>query len=208
MIVEALDFKYLLLENYKKMKISEEELATILMIDHLICLGNSFITADLLSLKMSMEIQKIDQITATLLQKGYMEYKSVKGNASCTLDPLKEILYKDFQNSLSNSDDEEESNIYAEFEQLLARPLSPVEISKIREWLAGGYDERTIIEALKESIAIGKKTLRSVDKILLTWSTRKDRENEGHSPISKDWDKDLEETIRIAKTPWIKKDED
>ena len=65
-----------------------------------------------------------------------------------------------------------------------------------------------IINALKESLANGKKSLRNVDKILLTWSTREDREIEGVTSITNDWDKDLQETIRIAKTPWVDKDDD
>lgn len=215
MITEALDFRYLLLENYKKMKISENELATILMIEHLINDGNSFITADLLSLKMSLDAKEIDKIIALLLTKGFMEYVTENGNTKCTLSPLKERLYHEFQitlneNTMNSEGDSKESfkNIYTEFEKTLARPLSPVEISKIREWISMGYEDEKIINALKESIAQGKKTLRNVDKILLMWSTREDREAEGHSPIGNGWDKNLEETIRIAKTPWIKKDDD
>ena len=47
MITEAIDFRYLLLENYRKLKLTEKELATIFMIDHLISQGNPFVTADL-----------------------------------------------------------------------------------------------------------------------------------------------------------------
>ena len=52
MVSGALDFKYLLLDNYKKYKINENTLATILVMDQLINQGNPFITAELLSLKM------------------------------------------------------------------------------------------------------------------------------------------------------------
>ena len=60
MVSEALDFRFLLLENYKKLKLNEQELATIFMIDHLVSPGNPFVTADLLSLKMSLDIKEID----------------------------------------------------------------------------------------------------------------------------------------------------
>ena len=81
-------------------------------------------------------------------------------------------------------------------------------MSKIHEWISYGYSDKTIIDALKEALARGKKSLRSVDKILLSWSQRDDLENEGHTPLSNEWDKNLEETIRIAKIPWVKKDDD
>lgn len=208
MIKEALDFKYLLLESYKRMKISENELATIFMIDHLINDGNTFITADLLSLKMSLDAKTIDSVIASLFTKGFIEYKTVDNKTVTSLDPLKEKLYHEFQVTLANDNANQENNIFAEFEQLLGRPLSPVEFSQIREWISMGYEDETIINALKESISQGKKSLRNVDKILLNWSIRKDREEEGHSPINDDWDKNLEETIRIAKTPWINSDDE
>ena len=216
MVSEALDFRYLLIENYKKLKITEIELATIFVIDHLIAQGNPFITGDLLSLKMTLDTKEIDEIFAKLLTKGFIVYKTVGKKTVTSLDPLKERLYHDFQITLSNETDEAKreetenclSNIYEQYEKLLNRPLSPVETSKIREWVSYGYEDKMIVDALKEALNHGKKSLRSVDNILLTWSTRDDRENEGVSPISEDWDKDLQETIRIAKTPWIDKDED
>ena len=100
------------------------------------------------------------------------------------------------------------NNIFQEFSKMLGRSLAPVEISKIREWVSYGYSDELIINALKEALNKGKKSLRSVDKILLIWSSRDDRENEGVSLKSEEWNKSLEETIRIAKTPWIDKNDD
>ncbi len=216
MISEAIDFRYLLLENYKRLKIKENELATIFMIDHLISQGNPFITADLLSLKMVLDVKEIDSILAKLITKGLFEYKTVGKQTVASLEPLKQKLYREFQLYLSKEEEEKTSkriseeldNVYANFEKLLNRTLSPVEVSKIHEWISYGYSDKTIIDALKEALARGKKSLRSVDKILLSWSQRDDLENEGHTPLSNEWDKNLEETIRIAKIPWVKKDDD
>ena len=217
MITEAIDFRFLLIENYKKLKISEEELATIFVIDHLISQGNPFVTADLLSLKMTLDIKDIDRILANLITKGFFEYKVQGKKTVATLEPLKRKLYKEFQLFLSKEEEEKSSqritealeNIYQAYDKLLGRSLSPVEIAKIHEWVSYGYSDATIIDALKEALSKNKKSIRSVDKILLSWSQRDDLMSEGHTPLSSEWDKNLEETIRIAKTPWIKKpDED
>ena len=216
MISEAIDFRFLLLENYKKLKISENELAIIFMIDHLVSQGNPFITADLLSLKMSLDIKDIDELIADLLTRGFMEYTSLNGKTVTSLNPLKEKLYREFEMSISKENErkgdpkinEELNNIYETFERELNRQLSPLEISRIREWVSLGYSDETIINALKESLSQGKKSLRSVDKILLSWAKREDLESEGKTPIDDDWTKNLEETIRIAKTPWLDDDED
>ena len=214
MISEAIDFRFLLLENYKKLKISENELAIIFMIDHLVSQGNPFITADLLSLKMSLDIKEIDNLIADLLTRGFMEYASINGKTVTSLNPLKEKLFSNFAMSVSketeNRKNREEvlSNIYQAFESSLNRSLQPMEISTIREWVALGYSDETIINALKEALSQGKKTLKSVDKILLSWAKREELETEGKTTIKNDWNEDLEETIRIAKTPWLDDDDD
>ena len=214
MISEAIDFRFLLLENYKKLKISENELAIIFMIDHLVSQGNPFITADLLSLKMSLDAKEIDNLIADLLTRGFVEYASVNGKTVTTLNPLKEKLFSNFAMSVSketeNKKNREEvlSNIYQAFESSLNRSLQPMEISTIREWVALGYSDETIINALKEALSQGKKTLKSVDKILLSWAKREDIETEGKTPIDDEWSKNLEETIRIAKTPWLDDDDE
>ena len=215
MISEAIDFRFLLLENYKKLKISENQLAMIFMIDHLISQGNPFVTQDLLSLKMSLDVASIDKILAALLTKGYIAYETKDNRTITTLDPLKKILFREYNLSVVKETKDEEKknvqeqleNIYASFDKLLGRQLSPVEISKIREWIDYGFSDEQIINALKEALAKGKKSLRSVDKILLSWSNREDMEKYGVTANREDWDKNLEETIRIAKTPWLDNDD-
>ena len=213
MISEAIDFRYLLIENYKKLKLSENELVTIFVIDHLISQGNTLITADLLALKMSLSSSDLDKILASLFKKKIIDSVTVKNNTVTTLDPLKEKLYSEFQISLKQEKEEKSSkkikdelaNIYTQFEELLNRQLSPVEVSKIREWVSYGFSDEMIINALKDALNQGKKTLRAVDKILLTYQKRDDLQSEGFSPINEEWNKNLEETIKIAKTPWLDK---
>ena len=61
---------------------------------------------------------------------------------------------------------------------------------------------------MKEALSQGKKSLRSVDKILLSWAKREEVESEGQTAIDDEWNKNLEETIRIAKTPWLDDDDE
>ena len=174
MVSEAIDFRFLLMENYKKLKINEKELVTLFMIDHFITLGNPFVTADLLSLKMSLDVKEIDKTLVSLLTRGFIEYIAQGKKTITTLNPLKTKLYREFQISLTKEDEVKASkevetelnNIFQEFSKMLGRSLAPVEISKIREWVSYGYSDELIINALKEVLSKGKKSLRSVDKIL------------------------------------------
>jgi len=215
MIADSLPLSYLLLENYKKMFISEEELAVILMIDHLINQKNSFINADLLSLKMSLEKKKIDSILSSLLIKGFIEYTTRGKKTITSLEPIKRKLSRQLQLSLSNEEERrvdkniknELSTLYATFEETLGRSLAPVEKSKIKEWVCKGYTVETITNALTEVIKEGKHSMVDVDSKLISFTNRDDFQAEGHSCASSSWNKSLEETIRIAKTPWLDDDD-
>lgn len=207
---EALDFNYLLLDNYKKLNLTENDVATLLMIDHLINDGNLFITAELLSLKMALPIQEIDKIFADLLTRGFIEYSVSNNSTVTTLKPLRDKLLKEFQLRLTAEQAENQydfSSIFAIFDSTLGRNLSQVEQSKIKEWVSLGYSETKIIDALKEAVSKDNKTLIAVEKVLLQWAARDDIEKDGSSPINDNWQKNMEETIRIAKTPWLNVDE-
>jgi DNA replication protein len=211
MMTEAIDFKYLLLDSYKKLNISEEELAVILMLDHLIVQGNGFITADMLSLKMNLANKQIDSILADLMKKKFMDFETYKGETITSLKPLKEKLYLEFdyhrkkekEEDLDKKNEKGFKNVYEESEKLFKRTLSPVEISTIREWIEFGYSDEDIINAIKDALNKGKKSFKVVDQILLSYRIRDDRNSDGFSPINEDWNKDLEETIKIMKTPWL-----
>ena len=72
--MEALDFRYLLLEYYKKLRLSENEVMVILMIDHLLEQKNTLITPDLLSLKMNISSKELDKILVSLLERDLIVY--------------------------------------------------------------------------------------------------------------------------------------
>lgn len=208
--MEALDFRYLLLEYYRKLRLNENELATILMIDHLLGQKNTLITPDLLSMKMSLSAKELDKIFVSLIERGFLDFTTGK-KIKISLKPLQKKLYEVFQISLAKEQETQTSaeksaylkNIYEVFEKELKRTLSPLEFSLIGEWVDQGYSDETIINALKEALSKGKKSLRSVDKILLQWQARDDIEATGITAVSKDWNKDIERTMEIAKAKWI-----
>lgn len=208
--MEALDFRYLLLEYYRKLRLNENELAVLLMIDHLLGQKNTLVTPDLLSLKMSLSSQELDKIFVDLMDKGYLIFDTGK-NIKVSLKPLKKKLYETFELTLAKEHEtkisEEKTrvlqNIYQVFEKELSRPLSPLEFSLIGEWVDHGFSDETIIEALRVALSKGKKTLKSVDKILLQWQARDDIEKTGITSVKDDWDQDIEKTMEIIKTKWI-----
>lgn len=212
----GIDMEYVLLENYKKLGITETELAVIFMIQHLLKQGNTLITQELLALKMTLSIQDIDQVLSHLLSKRLIEFESDNGEMKTTLKPLEQRLYREFEvallkrreESLEKGFDTQVQNIYGVFEKAFGRTLSPAEFQKIREWISLGYEEDVIIDALHEALDANKKSIRSIDKILLKKTARKDIQKEGYSAISEGWNKDIEKTIQIASEKWVNDDDE
>lgn len=209
--MDAVDFRYILLDTYKKIGIPESELAVILMVDHLLRQENTFITADLLSLKMTMKTKEIDAILASLVKKEYISYDVSPEGMRTSLEPLKRKLYNQFQlemaknseNLLSAQRAETLTRLYGYFEKRLKRTLSPLENDLISSWLDDGYEEEDIQGALEEALFNNRRSMKSVDKMLRTGRRRSDIEKEGYSGVNDTWDKDIEKTIEIAKTKWI-----
>lgn len=208
--MEALDFRYLLLEYYKKLRISENELSVILMIDHLLSQKNTLVTPDILCLRMNLSVKELDKIFVNLIEKGYLLFDTDK-KIKISLKPLQKKLYSIFEKELAkeneiNSSEEKSSSlkkIYTEYETLLKRSLSPLEVSIINDWAGRGYSSNQIVDALKECLSKGKKTFKSIDKVLLQWQARDDIEKAGITATSDKWDKNIEKTMEIAKAKWI-----
>ncbi|MCI6330278.1 MAG: DnaD domain protein [Bacilli bacterium] len=208
--MEALDFRYLLLEYYKKLRLSENEVMVILMIDHLLEQKNTLITPDLLSLKMNISSKELDKILVSLLERDLIVYDMGK-KVKVSLKSLHKKLYETFQVALSKEQESLVSekkaaylkNIYEVFEKQLNRTLSPLEFSMIGEWVNDGFDDETIIRALNEALSKGKKTIRSVDRILVQYKAKEDMEKTGMSNVKEVWDDDMESLLEVAKAKWI-----
>lgn len=67
---------------------------------------------------------------------------------------------------------EEKENIFDKFEREFGRPLSPMEFEIINSWIANGTSQELIVEALREAIYNGAKSLRYINKILLSWQEK------------------------------------
>jgi DNA replication protein len=210
LLMGAVDFRYVLLDNYKKLSISEEELAVILMISHLLEQGNSLITSDTLSVKMNYKPSDIDKILVGLVNRGFVSFDTSGHSMKTSLEPLRQKLYAEFQktvqrdqaNLLSKDRADRLARLTSVFEQKLARSLSPLESSMLADWLEARYSDEEIEGALADSLRQNKKSMRAVEKALRSKRADEDIAKEGYSGISPSWDKDIEKTIEIAKSMW------
>lgn len=213
--IQQLDYKYILIENYKAFNLSENELVVLLLIDNVEKESPSLITAEQLVLKMNLEEKEIDNILVSLLDRKFISYETYNGILITSLNPLKERIVEYIKNSFLNTPTEElleisESDgrtIFEEFESKLNRSLTPLEIDSIRMWFSEGVSKDVIISALNECAAKTKRiTIKAVDKMIIKMMQSNDIRKEGYSAVNEKNKKDIEETIAIASYNWVKND--
>ncbi|MTI82216.1 MAG: DnaD domain protein [Firmicutes bacterium] len=79
------------------------------------------------------------------------------------------------ENRTTNREDQPDGkvlNICTMFEREFARPLSPMEVERIRQWLEE-VDSVLIMEALRRAVLMGKNNFRYIDAILMEWQKNK-----------------------------------
>jgi DNA replication protein len=212
-LVRNIDWKTLLLETYRDMSLSEEHVMIILMTDYCLIQGDRLVTADLLSLKMSLDYKKIDQLFAELMNKGLINLVTEEdGLMSTSITSLKELLIDAYvrtyikDKTKPEKTEKSNDNLIAIFETEFGRPLSYLEIQTIRKWFEEGYQEAQILNALKTATGAKVKNIRYIDKILLEWRQQEERESEGYTTITDKWRKDIEESMKkIADINWVDK---
>jgi DNA replication protein DnaD len=189
-LFDAVDFRSLLLEHYKNLGFDEPFVMVLLMMDQLLRQENAFITPELLSLKMKLPLADIDAILVKLLDKNLIEYVNEQGKTITSIRPIKHLLHKQFQQQMIRQTQEvnleQGKNIFQAIEKAFLRTLSPLEVSRIRDWLNFGYTEAMIMDVLIESVYAHKKSIRHMDKLLQKLTIRENIQREGTPGPSQD----------------------
>lgn len=209
-IFSAVSFRGTILDCYKKLGLSENELVVILVIDRLLEQGNTFFTSQDLAMKMSLSAQEIDKIMAGLFARNLITLESMGGENSWSIDNVKTQVQAEFtkqfnleQDVMMNKQlDARRAALLKFYEEKLDKTLSPLEKDAIKEWIAADFTDEEIKDALMDAIQQGKKTIRAVDKILRNHRREQDIIKEGASGVNDSWDSDIEKTIEIAKSLW------
>lgn len=209
-IEKVISFRLALLDSYKKLGLNENETMVILLIDYLLSQGNSLITSDLLSLKMTLQPEEIDGILVELLNKKYLSYKTEEGKLVTSIENIRKIVYSEMKKTLTwevkkesvQKDESLISDLYSTYEDKASQPLSPLEKDTIVSWLKNGYSEEEIKNAVLDTARFKKLTIREVERTLKAKRRAKDLSEEGVSAIKDNYDKSIAETLENAKKLW------
>ena len=200
---EYINVERMLILNYKKLGLNDDEVVILLLTYALIKNGTGFINPSDIALFSSFSVTQIDVVFSSLCNKGWIKTEiDDEGKARTDVDYLIERLYglllsnyKKEEKSKSSNDNKE---IYLLFENFFARPLSPLEYDIINGWIK----EKISYEQIKAALEIAKlstnHSIRYIDTILYEEKRKQEMSEE-------EYDKSLQETIELSKIDWLNK---
>lgn len=164
----------ILLNNYRKLNITEEELIVIMLI---ISLGSTIeYNPDVFVKELGMDKQEVMSIISRLIGKNILSIEIVKNGRKSEEHLSLSLLYDKLLNIVKDVSEEDNikinSSIFNVFEEELGRLLSPMEIEKIKEWVNTYKNDDLIISALNEAVLNGVNNLRYIDAILNEWNKK------------------------------------
>ena len=177
----------ILLNNYKKMNINDEELIVIMLIMNY---GNQIeYNPDIFVNELDMDKLKAMEIIGNLIDKNILSLDMVKSGRKTEEYISLSLLYEKLLNIVIEKKEDDiniNNSIFSVFEEEMGRLLSPLEIEQIKEWVITYKNEDLIKAALKEAVLNGVNSLRYIDTILNEWNKKgyknkedvlRDREN-------------------------------
>ncbi len=178
-------FEYVLMETYRELGLKEGEVCLLLMLDHLVELGNKVLGSDALSLKMSLPSEEIDQLLASLFSRKFLSY----ANDSLSAEPAKERAYDRFQKALEASDGAHVGEarleaLHSFFEDKLGRSLTPLEQNSLSRFVQQGFSDEEIKNALLDCLRENRPSLKAVERSLVARRRSDDIKKEGASAVS------------------------
>ena len=190
-----------LLNNYKLLNITEEELIVIMVI--MSCGNNALYNPEEFAKEINTSRQNVMKIINNLCNKNIltidMEKKNYKTYEYISLD----LLYEKLANIICEVPEKEvDGSIFTVFENELGRTLSPMEYEKIKEWVTSGNSEELIASALKEAVMNGINNFNYIDRILDSW---KKKGYKSKSDIVRDKEKfhNKKEKVEVYDTDWL-----
>ena len=192
----------LLLNNYKELGITSDELIIIMVI---MSYGDK-VVYDPEKFREDINWDKRDVMKTinSLIDKNILSLIIEKSNRKAIEYISLEILYEKLFNIVIDNDSEKEvdNSIFGIFEGELGRMLTPMEYEKIKEWINNDNSNELIILALKEAVLKGVNNLNYIDSILNSWKKKGYKNKKDVEKEKKEY-RNKKEKVEIFDTDWL-----
>lgn len=202
-ISEFINVERLLVLNYKKLGLNDDELVILLLTYALLKSGNQFINPSDLALLSNFTETKIDVIFTSLYAKGLIKTEiSSEGKVNTNMDELIKLITLQLTKAIKPLEkvkkEEDNTSLYQLLETFFGRPLSPLEIDIIDGWIEKKYSLEMIKNCIEMSNNQANRSIRYLDTILF-------EENKKKEMSATEYQDRLQETIELSKIDWLNK---
>ena len=194
----------ILINNYKNLKITDEELIIIIV---LMSYGEKVLydpseLARIIDGNKRTIMKVIDNLCDKNILSLVIEKKNSKTYEYISLENLYEKL---FNIVISKKEDDEEidNSVFSIFENELGRTLSSMEYEKIKEWINSGNNNELIICALREAVMNDISNFNYIDRILDSWRKKGYKTREDILKDKEKYRNKKEEKVNVFDTDWL-----
>jgi DNA replication protein len=171
-----------LLDNYSKLGMTNDEFLLYLQIKKEQSRGDSFPQMDRLADSLGMSSQTLFATIQSLQDKKILEINQRKDHTGQLVDFYDfELMYQKLvalfdekvEQTVKVETKQREDSVYDQIQIEFGRPLSPIEIETISQWIDVDHFSPDLIRlALKEAVLNQAYNLKYMDRILLNWQQR------------------------------------
>ncbi len=172
----------LLLANYKKIGLTDQELVLFLQLLSFQEVGEDFPDLTLIGIRMQEESSTIYHGVQSLISKKIIQLNTTKDQEGKTFDQydltpvyhkLSQLLESEKKQDQKMGIQNKTKDLYQLFEKEFGRPLSPIELETIGMWIEEDkYGIELIRLALREAVLNQAYSLKYMDRILLAWERK------------------------------------
>lgn len=162
-----ISFKEVLVLNYKKIELNEQEAMIIILLYEQKKHSNNALSVSSIEKYVTIPHNELSQMIVSLVERGYIELQ-MNGNQECfSLLPTINRL----GDALGQNDDLDYKGeiklIVSDLEKTYARPLTASELLIIQRWITEEYSIDLIKNAVQESLKLNRYNVRYIDSILV-----------------------------------------
>lgn len=178
----------LLLQHYRELGLTNDELVLIFQLKSYIDQGISFPNIEVVAKNMGLTKNNAFKGVHRLIQKRVLSIETKQDENGLTEDAYSlDYLWEKLIALLNEQDkvkaekkkEEQEVNLYSIFEAEFGRPLSPFEMETLTMWVEeDGYSTDLIQLALREAVLSQVYNFKYIDRILLSWEKKNIRTKE------------------------------
>ena len=192
----------ILLNNYKKLNISDSELIVIMV---LLSFGDKITyNPEEFAKEINGDKHQVMNIINNLIHKNIISLEIERVNRKANEYLSLDLLYDKLFNLIIDKKEEKEIDvsIFDTFEKELGRTLSPMEYGQIQEWITSGNSQEMITYALREAVLNGVSNLIYIDSILNDWK-KKGYKNKNDVLKDREMYRNKKNKVSVYDTDWL-----